>query len=155
MAEPVAHPAASSDRLDRALTAYLRQELSVPVVTMTGFLDIIIADARRCRLDEAIPDLERMHTASAELAALVKRVIDAPAAMRGKEEQFDAFQSRLRHDLRTPLNAIKGYGEILIDDMAEADSKQLLPDLEKVRAAANELLAQIDVMVEHTRAPGA
>jgi class 3 adenylate cyclase len=155
MAEPTAHPSAAPDRLDRALTAYLRQELSAPVVTMTGFLDIIIEDARRFRLDEAIPDLERMHSASAELAALVKRVIDAPAAMRGKEEHFDTFQSRLRHDLRTPLNAIKGYGEILIDDMAEADSKQLLPDLEKVRAAANELLAQIDAMVEHTRGPAA
>src|SRR5262249_6167539 len=59
--------------------------------------------------------------------------------------------SRLRHDLRTPLNAIKGYGEILIDDMADAATGQLLPDLERVRSAANDLLAQIDAMVEHTR----
>jgi class 3 adenylate cyclase/CheY-like chemotaxis protein len=142
---------ASSERLERALIAYLRQELSAPAVTMAGFLDIIIEDARRLRLDQALPDLERMRIASTELNALVNRVIEAPAAMRGTDEHFDDFQGRLRHDLRTPLNAIKGYGEILIDDAADAATGQLVPDLERVRSAANDLLAQIDAMVEHTR----
>src|SRR5262252_2170665 len=94
----------SSDRLERALAAFLRQQLSAPVVTMRGFLDIIIEDARRLGLDGAIPDLDRMRTACAELSAL-SSVIDQPDAMRRPEESFEAFQSRLRHDLRTPLNA--------------------------------------------------
>src|SRR5580692_2552667 len=111
--------ATSSERLEHALAAFLRQQMSAPVVTMIGFLDIISEDARRFNLDQAIPDLDRMRIASAELSTLVNRVIDAPESIRNKNEEFGAFHSRLRHDLRTPLNAIKGYGEILIEDMQE------------------------------------
>jgi class 3 adenylate cyclase/CheY-like chemotaxis protein len=145
--------AASSDRLERALAAFLRQELSAPVVSMLGFLDIIAEDAKRLRLDDAILDLDRMRTASAELAQLINRVIDAPDAMRHEHEDFDSFQSRLRHDLRTPLNAIKGYSELLVEDMVDAASQELVSDLEKVCALADDLLAQIDVMVERIREP--
>jgi class 3 adenylate cyclase/CheY-like chemotaxis protein len=141
----------SSDRLERALAAFLRQQLSAPVVTMRGFLDIIIEDARRLGFDGAIPDLERMRTACAELSALVSGVIDQPDAMRKPEESFAAFQSRLRHDLRTPLNAIKGYCELLVEDMREDGQTQLLADLTKVRDAADQLLLQIDAMVEPVR----
>ena len=130
----------SSDRLERALAAFLRQQLSAPVVTMRGFLDIIIEDGRRLGFDGAIPDLERMRTACAELSALVSSVIDQPDATRRPEEGFEAFQSRLRHDLRTPLNAIKGYCELLIEDMREDGQTQLLADLAKVRDAADQLL---------------
>src|SRR5215472_2103346 len=138
----------SSDRLERALAAFLRQQLSAPVVTMRGFLDIIIEDARRLGFDGAIPDLERMRTACAELSALVSSVIDQPDATRRPEEGFEAFQSRLRHDLRTPLNAIKGYSELLVEDMREDGQTQLLADLAKVRDAADLLLLQIDAVVE-------
>src|SRR5205809_1095728 len=127
-----------ADRLERALGAFLRQQLSAPVVTMRGFLDIILEDTRR----------ERMRDACTDLAALVGRVIDQPDAIRKPEESFETFQSRLRHDLRTPLNAIKGYCEMLIEDMRDAGQTQLLPDLDKVREAADQLLLQIDAMVE-------
>ena len=137
-----------ADRLERALGAFLRQQLSAPVVTMRGFLDIILEDTRRLGLDGAIPDLERMRDACTDLAALVGRVIDQPDAIRKPEESFETFQSRLRHDLRTPLNAIKGYCEMLIEDMRDAGQTQLLPDLDKVREAADQLLLQIDAMVE-------
>ena len=136
------------------LAALLRQELSAPVVTMQGFLDIIAADAKRLRLHEAIADLERMRTASAELAQLINRVIDEPNIMRREHEDFDSFQSRLRHDLRTPLNAIKGYSELLAEDMTDGANKALIPNLEKVHTLADELLAQIEMMVERAREPG-
>ena len=136
--------AASSGRLERALAALLRQELSAPVVTMQGFLDIIAADAKRFRLHDAIADLDRMRIASAELAQLINRLIDEPDIMRREHEDFDSFQSRLRHDLRTPLNAIKGYSELLAEDMTDGTNKALIPDLEKVHTLADELLAQID-----------
>ncbi len=47
--------------------------------------------------------------------------------MRKDEENFEAFQSRLRHDLRTPLNAIKGYCELLIEDAEDSGQTQLHP----------------------------
>ena len=151
MADPTVRSYETSDRLERALAAFLRQELNAPVVTMKGFLEIVVDDARRFGLDNAIPDLERMRTACSELGALVGRVIDSPDAMRKDEENFEAFQSRLRHDLRTPLNAIKGYCELLIEDVKDGGQTQLLPDLEKVNEAADQMLDQIDAMVERTR----
>ena len=153
MGHPEVQSVPEADRLERALGAFLRQQLSAPVVTMRGFLDIILEDTRRLGLDGAIPDLERMRHACADLAALVGRVIDQPDSIRKPEESFEAFQSRLRHDLRTPLNAIKGYCEMLIEDMRDGGQMQLLPDLDKVREAADQMLQQIDAMVEPSPAP--
>ena len=154
MIGPAVGSTGSADRLERVLAAFLRQELSAPIVAMQGFLDIIVEDAKRFHLAETIPDLSRMRTASTELAELVNRVIDTPEGMREAQEDFDSFRSRLRHDLRTPLNAIKGYSELLIEDMPVGQSNQLLGDLEKVGTLADELLVQIDVMVERIREPG-
>jgi adenylate cyclase len=151
MADTKVRNVLSSDRLERALAAFLRQQLSAPVVAMRGFLDIIIEDTRRLGLDAAIPDLERMRTACTDLAALVGRVIDQPDTIRKQEESFETFQSRLRHDLRTPLNAIKGYCELLVEDMQNGRQTQLLPDLAKVHEAADQLLLQIDAMIEPGR----
>ncbi len=153
MGYPEVQSVPEADRLERALGAFLRQQLSAPVVTMRGFLDIILEDTRRLGLDGAIPDLERMRHACADLAALVGRVIDQPDAIRKPGESFESFQSRLRHDLRTPLNAVKGYCEMLIEDMRDAGQTQLLPDLDKVQEAADQLLLQIDAMVESSRGP--
>jgi adenylate cyclase len=153
MGHPEVQSVPEADRLERALGAFLRQQLSAPVVTMRGFLDIILEDTRRLGLDGAIPDLERMRQGCADLAALVGRVIDQPDSIRKPEESFETFQSRLRHDLRTPLNAIKGYCEMLIEDMRDGGQMQLLPDLDKVREAADQMLQQIDAMVEPSPAP--
>jgi adenylate cyclase len=151
MGYPEVQSVPEADRLERALAAFLRQQLSAPVVTMRGFLDIILEDTKRLGVDSAIPDLERMRVACADLGALVGRVVDQPEAMRKPEESFEEFQSRLRHDLRTPLNAIKGYCELLIEDMRDAGQMQLLPDLAKVREAADQLLLQLDAMVKSSQ----
>src|SRR3954470_12793248 len=154
MADSEVRSVPPSGRLERALAAFLRQELSAPVVTMRGFLDIIIEDAKRLGLADAVSDLERMRTACRDLGALVDRVIDQPEAMHKPDESFDEFQSRLRHDLRTPLNAVKGYCEILVEDMKDGGQTELLPDLAKVQEAADELLLQIDAMAERGRGTG-
>src|SRR5260370_8524659 len=125
MGYPEVQSVPEADRLERALGAFLRQQLSAPVVTMRGFLDIILEDTRRLGLDGAIPDLERMRHACADLAALVDRVIDQPDAIRKPEETFETLHSRLRHDLRTPLNARKGYCEVLAHDLRAPVQPQL------------------------------
>ncbi|SRR6266566_997657 len=98
-----------ADRLERALGAFLRQQLSAPVVTMRGFLDIILEDTRRLGLDGAIPDLERMRDACADLAALVGRVIDQPtpyASLRKASRRFKAVCGTTCARRSMPLKAI-------------------------------------------------
>ena len=137
----------SEERLDRALTAFLRQELQAPATAVTDFLDIIIEDVRGAGLDQVLSDLDRMHAASLKLNSFVKSVLEDKASKRRSDESFEAFSARLRHDLRNPLNAIKGYSEMLIEDMQDDESSPLLADLRKLKRSADQLIDQVDSMV--------
>ena len=59
----------------------------------------------------------------------------------------------LRHDLRTPLNQILGYAEMLQEEAADAKQERFVPDLQKIGAAARELLALIDYVPDGAVAP--
>src|SRR5262245_40868802 len=142
---------ASDERLNRAVRAYLRQEVQAPAAAVSDFLDIIIEDARRLKLDHVLADLERMRSASIQLTTFVKSVTTDGSSARGQAENFEAFQRRLRHDLRSPLNVIKGYSELLIEDMDADNNHPLREDLTKLRDSADQLIAQIDAIVTLTR----
>jgi len=53
----------------------------------------------------------------------------------------------LRHELRTPLNQIIGYSELLIEEAADRGQADLVPDLEKIRAAGSHLLGRINELL--------
>jgi adenylate cyclase len=135
----------SNERLIRTFTAFLRQEVQAPAVAITEFLDIIIEDARRLELNELLPDLNRMHSASVQLNGFVTSVIQ-DSSDRQEDETLEAFHRRLRHDLRTPLNAIKGYSELMIEEIESHNGHPLRADLVKLKDSADQLLSQIDVM---------
>jgi class 3 adenylate cyclase len=135
------------ERLSRAVRAFLRQELQAPANAVTDFLDIMIEDARRCELDDVLPDLQRMHGASVQLNAFVTSIVEKSGGE--EKESFESFHRRVRHDLRNPLNAIKGYSEMLIEEMPQEHA--LLGDLAKLKQSADRLLGQIDSMVRLAR----
>jgi adenylate cyclase len=81
---------ASDERLNRALAAFLRQEVQAPATAVTEFLDIIIEDARRLKLDSLLPDLNRMRSASVQLNTFVSAVIRNSLSNEG--ETTDAAQ---------------------------------------------------------------
>ena len=141
--------AVSDERLSRTLTAFLRQEVQAPAVAIAEFLDIIIEDARRLQLNELLPDLDRMRSASAQLNGFVTSIIQN-SSDRQEDETLEAFHRRVRHDLRTPLNAIKGYSELLIEDMPHG-GQPLRADLVKLKDSADQLLNQIDAMATLAR----
>jgi adenylate cyclase len=142
---------ASDERLNRALRAFLRQEVQAPATAITEFLDLIIEDARRLQFESLLADLNRMRSASAQLNIFVTSIIRASSPDRHENETFEAFHRRLRHDLRTPLNAVKGYSELLIEDMDSDGLHPLRADLMKLKDSADQLLGQIDAMVELAR----
>lgn len=141
----------SEQRLNQAMRAFLRQELQAPATAVTDFLGIIIEDARSNQLNHLLSDLERMYTASVQLNAFVKKLLQDNSSNLHNGEPLHDFHRRLRHDLRTPLNAIKGYSELLIEDMDGDDQSNLRFDLEKLKQSADQLLGQIDSMVALTR----
>jgi len=142
---------AQDDRLNRALTAFLRQEVQAPASAVTDFLDMIIEDARASESENLLADLNRMRGASVQLNAFVRSLIQDSTSDRRQDETLDAFHRRLRHDMRTPLNAIKGYSELLIEDMADGGGHPLQADLVKLKESADQLLGQVDAMVALAR----
>ena len=72
----------SSERLDHAVAAFLRQEFGASIAAIIGFLDILIEDARQQDLADFVPDLERMRVAGEQLSALIAQAIDSFASGR-------------------------------------------------------------------------
>jgi class 3 adenylate cyclase len=144
-------PAVSEERLTRALTAFLRQEVQAPAIAVSDLLSTIIEEARGSQSADVFADLERMRSASAQLNGFVKSLIEDSSSGHRTGESLEAFHGQLRHDLRTPLNAIKGYSELLIEDLTEDGEHPLRGDLEKLKESADQLLGQIDAMTTLAR----
>ena len=139
------------ERLNRALAAFLRQEVQAPATAITDFLDMIIEDACGSQPESLLADLNRMRSASVQLNTFVKSLIEDLSVDHQKDETLEAFHRRLRHDLRTPLNAIKGYSELLIEDLDADGEHPLRLDLSKLKESADQLLGQIDAMAALAR----
>ena len=134
----------------------MRQEVQAPAIAVNDLLSTIIEEAHGSQSENVLADLNRMHSASAQLNAFVRTLIQDSSSDRRKDESLEAFHRRLRHDLRTPLNAIKGYSELLVEDLEEDGEHPLRGDLEKLKKSADQLLGQIDAMTalaRHTTTP--
>ena len=140
-------------RTERALTAYLRQELSAPATAIMGYAEMLMNDAVRSGRAALIDDLRRILDASRSLYGLILSLLDRAAIPRtdGISDQSE-FRRMLRHDLRTPLNAIKGYGEMLREDVAGAGAEAFAADLDKLLGEASLLLDRIDGLVTYSGA---
>jgi len=139
----------SADRSDRALLAYVQQELSAPAEAIAGYAEILLDEAERNGHGEFRDDLEKIHAASRSLIDVIASLVSrSRAPTRGPGEDSEDYRRHLRHDLRTPINAIKGYGEMLREDAAGVDDAQaLVSDLNRLLEEASRLLERIDGLV--------
>jgi len=136
-------PDQEAARLHNALRAHLRQEFVAPAAAIVGFADIVIEDAEQAGLADYRADLDRIRSAGIALQMLLDDVL----RQEGEASDIDGYRAKLRHDLRTPINAVKGYGEMMVEDARDAGHDSLLPDLEKLLAAADGMLDRIDALV--------
>ncbi|MDP3067858.1 MAG: histidine kinase dimerization/phospho-acceptor domain-containing protein, partial [Methylocystis sp.] len=139
----------SADRSDRALLAYVQQELSAPAEAIAGYAEILLDEAERNGHREFRDDLEKIHAASRSLIDVIASLVSrSRAPTRGPSEDSEDYRRHLRHDLRTPINAIKGYGEMLHEDAVGVDDAQaLVSDLDRLLEEASRLLERIDGLV--------
>jgi adenylate cyclase len=132
-------------RLQRARTAFVRQEFAAPIATILELTEILIEDARRSEDKSLASDLERIHSAGLLLREQLGRLVSlATQGSLRTEDDSAALSPTLRHDLRTPLNAVKGYGELIMEDARESGREDLQGDIARIMAAADQLLGQID-----------
>jgi adenylate cyclase len=142
-------------RLERARTAFARQEFAAPIATILELTEILIEDARRGEENSLIADLERIYSAGLLLREQLGRLVSlATQGSLGTGDDSAAFRTTLRHDLRTPLNAVKGYSELIMEEARDAGREDLLGDIAKIMAAAQQLLGQVDNLVGLTDTRG-
>jgi adenylate cyclase len=140
-------------RLERALAAFVRQEFGAPIATIIGLTEILLEDARRSEAAPFASDLDRIHLAGLLLQEQLSRLVGlALQGSFGNEADFAVFKAKLRHDLRTPLNAVKGYSELIMEEARETDRQDLIADVGKLLAAAEQLLGQVDKLISLTDA---
>jgi len=136
------------DRQTNARLAHVRQELLAPVNAIAGYADILRDEAGRLGLPDLLPDIDRVLEAAGSLLSLVEGLLDSEATLAHFEgESLSDFQKHLLHDLRNPLNAIKGYGEMLLEDVADAGAISLRQDLERLLTEVARLLASLEWIV--------
>ncbi len=138
-------------RIQRTRLANIRQQLSAPVQALVEYSDILHEQARTLGADDMIDDLSRISIAANQMTSVVDTLLGG-TTIKGSKYSDASTEQMIRHDLRTPINAIKGYGEMLVEDLADFGAESLLPDFEKLLGLANQLLKDINKYVSFSEA---
>jgi signal transduction histidine kinase len=70
-----------------------------------------------------------------------------PGGVRPPASEYDRLLYSVSHDLRGPIHTILGFVDIMQSDLASGVTEGLPEDLLRIRAAAGELQARLDVLL--------
>jgi CheY-like chemotaxis protein len=116
--------------------AGMRHSLRTPLNQILGYCELLMEELTTEAQKEFLPDLQKVHTAGGQLLSLINEAL-APWRLESGALDMNA----LRLEMRTPLNLIIGYSELCQELVEESGSLELLPDLQKISAAARNLMA--------------
>jgi GAF domain-containing protein len=148
----LAAPAESRVRGSLVHAGY-RALLAVPLIREGHLLGAltVIRKATGDFAPEVIELLRTFATQSAlaiQNARLFQELADKSQQLEVASQHKSEFLANMSHELRTPLNAIIGYSEMLQEEAREGQQDALVPDLEKINAAAKHQLGLINDILD-------
>lgn len=135
--EPAPAEPPAPERVRRASLAHVRHELKTPINAILGYSEMLIEDAQESN-GEGIEELGRIRQAGDELLSLVEELLDPDEFE--TERDLEDFAADVEANLRTPITTVVGYAEMLVENARDSDDEEMVPDLERIRDAANRLL---------------
>jgi adenylate cyclase len=113
----------------------LKHDLRTPLNHIIGYCELLLEEADGLPDKAFAADLEHIHFAGRRLLNVINDLFDPV-----KSAAYKSDPSLVHHEIRTPLNQIIGYAEMLQEEARERGTEEFAADLEKILAAARELL---------------
>ena len=83
-----------------------------------------------------------------ENARLFEEVQTQGRELETASQHKSEFLANMSHELRTPLNAILSYSQLLREEAEDAGQDELIPDLQKIHGAGQQLLGLINDILD-------
>ena len=114
-----------------------------------ALLIIRLTESQAREVNNAILEIEESHNLLEErVEKRTEELAYARDAALSSNKAKDVFLANMSHELRTPLNIILGYSELLEEIAEDEGAKILIPDLNKIRHAAQQQLALINTILD-------
>jgi signal transduction histidine kinase len=131
----------------------LRSAAHVPLVVyggVAGVLSVYFAEVGELSESgaRALNTITRLISVAQENADLVGELRDNNFQLERANRLKSEFLANVSHELRTPMNAIIGYSRLMLDGLDGELTPQQQADLERVTAAADNLLVLINGLLD-------
>ncbi|MBI2303861.1 MAG: response regulator [Chloroflexi bacterium] len=130
-------------RAKKAFLAHMRHECRTPINAIIGYSELQLEDAVERGHSAFVVDLQRIRSCGHELLSLVNGILDPAGIEASTDIDMEEFGVHMRHALRTPINSVIGYVDLLMEEAGDQYGEDLVPDLQRIKGAANNLLALI------------
>jgi len=121
---------------DRAALGRLRHELHTPLNHIIGYSEMLLEEVEERGWVDLTHDLHHVHEEGRRLLGQIDRFLDP-----SRHEAVDL--ERLPPELLTPLDSILVAVDALRTRATHVDGPDLLPDLERIRSAAERLITLV------------
>ena len=110
---------------------------------------IRLTESQAREVKNAILEIEESHKLLEErVHQRTKELSEARDEALISNKTKDEFLATMSHELRTPLNIILGYSELLADVAEDEGNKNLIPDLNRIENAGQQLLTLINSLLD-------